>query len=81
MKIDETLVKQFERRLKGYHKFTRPLFYLWIKGELNSSEFLFFVLLASLCQFTKENPLYGVVDFTPSELAELIDREYETVHN
>ena len=68
MRIKEEIIT---RRLKGYFLFPRAFTYLLIDRKITPGDFTFYYELVSLARFDKRNPLYGVVDFTSAELAEI----------
>lgn len=66
MRINEEVI---QRRLKGYIRFPRAFVYLLMDKKITTGDFTFYYQLVCLARFDSRNPLYGVVEFTRTELA------------
>ncbi len=78
MRIAEEIVY---RRLIGYLSFPRAFVYLLIDKKITYSDFVFYFELVCLARFDSRNPLYGIVEFTSSQLAIELNHGLKTVRN
>lgn len=73
--------EKLERRIKGYIRVPKSFVYLLRDKKIPYGDFAFYYQLVCLARFDSRNPMFGVVDFTSSELSTELNLSPKTVTN